>query len=62
MFPLVAVFPVIPSVVYAVVRALFYNTNCWVTPIEAYEWVLNAPCLISLVVTIQIQSHPYPSR
>ena len=47
-----AVFPLIPTAIYAVIRGLNYDFNCWVTPIEAYEWVLNTPCLVSLVVNM----------
>lgn len=43
-------FPIIPISIYALIRALFHDANCWLTPIEQYEWVLNTPCLSSLVV------------
>ncbi|XP_037089833.1 calcitonin gene-related peptide type 1 receptor-like [Pollicipes pollicipes] len=44
------VFPVIPVAVYAALRAHHADEQCWVVPVEMYEWVLNAPCLLSLVM------------
>ena len=44
------VFPVVPVAVYAALRARFADEQCWVVPVDAYEWVLNAPCLLSLLV------------
>ncbi len=44
-------FPVVPVAIYAVIRAAVADDRCWVVPVERYEWVLNAPSLLSLVVS-----------
>ena len=46
------VFPVVPVAVYAALRAELADEQCWVVPVDAYEWVLNAPCLLSLLVRL----------
>ncbi|XP_021950397.2 calcitonin gene-related peptide type 1 receptor isoform X2 [Folsomia candida] len=44
------VFPIFPTVIYTVYRIGWANSNCWVVPEEAWEWVLNGPSLLSLIV------------
>ncbi len=44
------VFPILPTAIYTIYRAGWANSNCWVVPEEAWEWVLNGPSLLSLIV------------
>ncbi|XP_057370225.1 calcitonin gene-related peptide type 1 receptor-like [Daphnia carinata] len=46
------VLPLIPTGIYAFIRFIWYDVRCWIEPIEAWEWVLNAPCLLSLVMNL----------
>ncbi|OXA58279.1 Calcitonin gene-related peptide type 1 receptor [Folsomia candida] len=42
------VFPIFPTVIYTVYRIGWANSNCWVVPEEAWEWV-NALFLINII-------------
>ena len=44
------VFPIIPIFVYGSLRALYADERCWAVPIETFEWVVNGPSLLSLLV------------
>ncbi|XP_045024611.1 calcitonin gene-related peptide type 1 receptor-like [Daphnia magna] len=46
------VLPLIPTGIYAFIRFIRYDVRCWIEPIEAWEWVLNTPCLLSLVMNL----------
>lgn len=47
---LLAGFPINPVILYASFRASHANDQCWVVPADPYEWILNTPCLIALLV------------
>ncbi|EFX69925.1 GPCR-like protein, family B [Daphnia pulex] len=46
------VLPLFPTGIYAIIRSIWYDSRCWIEPIETLEWVLNTPCLFSLVVNL----------
>jgi hypothetical protein len=43
-------FPILPTCIYGVYRLNWANSMCWVVPEEAWEWVLNGPSLLSLII------------
>lgn len=45
-------FPVLPVIVYALLRKMYSDNDCWALPTEFIEWVLNVPCLLSLLVNM----------
>ncbi|PSN36503.1 hypothetical protein C0J52_05045 [Blattella germanica] len=45
-------FPLLPALVYAVLRVSYFDENCWILPADTIEWVLNAPSLFSLIVSL----------
>nr|XP_042894938.1 calcitonin receptor [Parasteatoda tepidariorum] len=45
------VFPLIPVCIYAVLRITQANEKCWAYPIESYEWIMNGPNMLSLMVS-----------
>jgi len=48
-------FPVLPVTVYALMRKIYSDNDCWALPTELIEWVLNVPCLLSLLVSIKLR-------
>ncbi|ODM98118.1 Calcitonin-like peptide type 1 receptor [Orchesella cincta] len=44
------VFPLFPVAFYAGFRILAANDKCWVVPKDEWEWALNGPSLLSLLV------------
>jgi hypothetical protein len=47
-------FPVLPVIVYALLRKIFSDNDCWALPTDPIEWVLNVPSLLSLLVSIKL--------
>lgn len=45
-------FPVLPVIVYALLRKIFSDNDCWALPTDPIEWVLNVPSLLSLLVNM----------
>ncbi|ROT76536.1 Calcitonin gene-related peptide type 1 receptor [Penaeus vannamei] len=45
-------FPINPVILYASFRASHANDQCWVVPADPYEWILNIPCLIALLLNL----------
>ncbi|CAL1263828.1 unnamed protein product [Larinioides sclopetarius] len=44
--------PVVPVGIYATLRAILEDDNCWVFPVEKFEWIMNVPNLLSLLVNL----------
>jgi calcitonin receptor len=44
------VFPIFPTLIYAIYRMNWSNSMCWVLPEEAWEWILYGPSLLSLIL------------
>lgn len=44
--------PIIPVSAYAILRATLENEKCWAFPVERYEWIMNVPNLLSLIVNL----------
>ncbi|KAI0237384.1 Calcitonin gene-related peptide type 1 receptor [Lamellibrachia satsuma] len=63
--------PLLPSVVYAILRGTIANDSCWAISVGDYEWIVYAPNLFCLVVNLlflsnilrillfQLHSHPH---
>ncbi|KFM69204.1 Calcitonin receptor, partial [Stegodyphus mimosarum] len=49
--------PVIPVLIWAVIRQTKADEACWIVPAEKYEWVLLAPMLVALVVNFCFLAH-----
>ncbi|KAJ4445710.1 hypothetical protein ANN_12395 [Periplaneta americana] len=45
-------FPVLPVLVYSLLRILDADEECWALPTDPSEWVLNVPSLLSLLVNM----------
>jgi len=45
-----SVFPLFPTALYGVYRAGWADRSCWVVPEEGWEWALNGPSLLSLLL------------
>ncbi|XP_069107863.1 calcitonin gene-related peptide type 1 receptor-like isoform X2 [Argopecten irradians] len=62
--------PLLSSITYAIIRAVYANDSCWSTSYEDKEWIFYAPNLACLIVNFiflcnilrilltQLQSHP----
>ncbi|XP_076326240.1 calcitonin gene-related peptide type 1 receptor-like isoform X2 [Tachypleus tridentatus] len=46
------VLPVMPVTIYSIIRKTLSDENCWAIPEEKYEWILNAPNLLSLLLNL----------
>ncbi|XP_022254242.1 calcitonin gene-related peptide type 1 receptor-like [Limulus polyphemus] len=46
------VFPVLPVSIYSVIRKTLADESCWAIPEETYEWILNTPNLLSLLLNL----------
>lgn len=44
--------PVVPVSIYAIIRATLENKKCWAYPVKQYEWIMNAPNLMSLCANL----------
>ncbi|GAB1597487.1 calcitonin gene-related peptide type 1 receptor isoform X2 [Argonauta hians] len=67
-------FPLVPNLIYAIIRAAMYNDRCWMNNAGGYEWILYTPnllCLIGnflfliyilIVLFNQMQAHPSEPR
>ncbi|KAK2163502.1 hypothetical protein NP493_1451g01041 [Ridgeia piscesae] len=63
--------PLIPTVIYSIVRGSIANDSCWAISVNDYEWIVYAPNLFCLVVNLlflsnilrillfQLHSHPH---
>lgn len=45
-------FPVLPVCIYSSLRMLYADKKCWAIPDETYEWIMNTPNLISLLLNL----------
>ncbi|XP_023223411.1 calcitonin gene-related peptide type 1 receptor-like isoform X1 [Centruroides sculpturatus] len=45
-------FPAIPICIYALLRKIYSDVRCWAIPEETYEWIMNTPNLISLLLNL----------
>ncbi|PNF38042.1 hypothetical protein B7P43_G02350 [Cryptotermes secundus] len=45
-------FPLLPVLVYALLRKFYSDEDCWALPTDPSEWVLNVPSLLSLLVNM----------
>ncbi|GIY84728.1 calcitonin gene-related peptide type 1 receptor [Caerostris extrusa] len=44
--------PVVPVGIYAILRATLEDDKCWAFPVEIFEWIMNVPNLLSLLINI----------
>ncbi|XP_035206358.1 calcitonin gene-related peptide type 1 receptor-like isoform X2 [Stegodyphus dumicola] len=51
------VFPIVPVGIYAILRGVFANEKCWALPAGVYEWIINGPNLLSLLVNLFFLCH-----
>ncbi|XP_042895895.1 calcitonin receptor isoform X1 [Parasteatoda tepidariorum] len=49
--------PIIPVIIWAIVRHLKADEMCWIVPTDQYEWILLTPKLIALVVNFGFLVH-----
>ncbi|XP_023223402.1 calcitonin gene-related peptide type 1 receptor-like isoform X1 [Centruroides sculpturatus] len=45
-------FPVIPICIYVLLRKIYSDVRCWAIPEETYEWIMNTPNLLSLLLNL----------
>lgn len=45
-------FPLLPVLIYALLRIIDSDKDCWAMPTDPSEWVLNVPSLLSLLVSM----------
>lgn len=46
------VFPVLPVSIYAILRKTLSDEKCWTFPAENFEWIMNLPNLLSLLMNL----------
>ncbi|XP_064647709.1 calcitonin gene-related peptide type 1 receptor-like isoform X2 [Lineus longissimus] len=63
-------FALLPTIVYAIIRGVLFNGDCWMKNIGNYEWIHYVPNLAAIVLNLiflinilrilltQLQSHP----
>ncbi|XP_054712761.1 calcitonin gene-related peptide type 1 receptor-like [Uloborus diversus] len=46
------VVPLLPVGIYTVIRKTMFDEKCWALPAEEYEWIMNAPNMLSLLINL----------
>ncbi|XP_022237603.1 calcitonin gene-related peptide type 1 receptor-like isoform X2 [Limulus polyphemus] len=46
------IFPLLPISIYGIIRKILADDNCWAIPEERYEWIMNTPNLLSLLLNL----------
>ncbi|XP_054711254.1 calcitonin gene-related peptide type 1 receptor-like [Uloborus diversus] len=49
--------PLVPVGIYAILRAVLENEKCWALPVEKFEWIMNVPNLLSLLINLYFLCH-----
>lgn len=44
--------PLVPVGIYTTLRATLEDDKCWAFPIESFEWIMNVPNLLSLLLNL----------
>ncbi|EDL13991.1 calcitonin receptor isoform 1b precursor [Mus musculus] len=43
-------FPIVPTIIHAITRALYYNDNCWLSAETHLLYIIHGPVMVALVV------------